>query len=467
MALRVDLADAPGPPHGPLFGLAQITVLSLLLGFVFNIPFGLALWLVSFVIPPLSAEGLSAAVNVPVEDLWWRVTTPVFAAIVFALLFAGWISARNWRPPNYGAPMRTLMARLRRLRRSMPMLAHRARIWGALNLLVLFGLLAALYAAPRGSASALLPFAPVWVLVTIALLLMAFLIFNGARLLSGSGTLAGMIAWLLARAVPALIVFFGPVVGGGLAFALAGELNGWSVLGTIAGAIASWFVVRWLSQRFRARIEAGALPRAKDALWADKRRPILFLRSFTDDDEVVRLAPKDEPEDSISRLEDVISGLLRDFGPVIAVAEPGVLPKSGAAKAFYQGDDWQEAVKTWMDQALIVVMIAGYTPGLTWEMDTLIKRGHTKKLVLIIPPRARRVEERWARIRERFAYQPLGEQLAGADTTDVIALHADRTGNLVTFASPTQTTAHYQTALSLAIVGKFTDGARLTVPDKW
>lgn len=469
MALRIDLADAPGPPLGPLFGLAQIAGFAAFIGFLFNLPFGAILWLVSLVLPPISAEALASAFNVPVDDFIWRVTTPLFAAAAFALLFWAWIIARNWLAPHYDAPFRTLMARLRRLQRAAPFTAHRAPIWGALNLVALAALLAALLLLPRGSLREALSFLPVGVLVALVLSSIAFLILNGARLLSGSGTLAGTVIWLLSRAAPVIAFLLGPLIGSGLVLAVTGEFSGWMMAGGIGGAVAAWFCIDWLSRRFSARIHAEALPRAKDALWGDNRRPILFLRSFKDDAQAVRLTPEGEPEpeDSISRLEDVIADLLRAYGPVIAVGEPGVLPKSGAARAFYDGDDWQEAVATWMDQSLVVVMMAGYTEGLIWEMDTLIKRGHAKKLIAVFPPDRRRFDERWARLKERFAYQPLGPELTAADTNDVIAVHPDASGQLVTFSSPTRLTTHYQTALSLALVGKFSAGRRLAVPATW
>jgi hypothetical protein len=251
----------------------------------------------------------------------------------------------------------------------------------------------------------------------------------------------------------------------GVATSGGGSLNGANlVIGLIASAVIGFLAMRWLSARLLDRAEAMALPHAKDALWSDRRRPVLFLRSFKDDASVTSATGAGEPADpeQIERLEDVLAGVAGSYGPLIAVGEPGVLPRSGAARAYYAGDDWREAVKTWMDQALFIVMIAGFTEGVRWELDTAIERGHAEKLVLIFPPNDRNFEARWAWVQDRFGKTAVAAQMREAVRAGAIAVHLDATGQLTVLSSRDPTTAHYKTALALSLYGMFrSDGGDL------
>jgi hypothetical protein len=41
---------------------------------------------------------------------------------------------------------------------------------------------------------------------------------------------------------------------------------------------------------------------------------------------------------------------------------------------------------TWQDRALLILMIAGWTEGLRWELVTAIAHGHARKLILSSAP---------------------------------------------------------------------------------
>ncbi len=129
---------------------------------------------------------------------------------------------------------------------------------------------------------------------------------------------------------------------------------------------------------------------ADSLLAADKRRPILFLRSFSDD-------PKVEASAGISHqglaqlidfsVETRLANHFMAFGPFIAVGAPkDKLPQIGAARKKLSDDEWQQAVAKWMEQSSAIVMYAGTTHWVGWELARIIEGGFATKLILLFPP---------------------------------------------------------------------------------
>lgn len=360
--------------------------------------------------------------------------------------------------PHYDIPLRDIALRLKHFRDAAPWSAFRSRLWGAASLGMALTIVLGVAFAPliRPVFEGIGP--PLSTLLAIVMLpllaLLPFFIMTGARLLSGYGSFVGVVAWFLSLGVPWLLMILAPVFGAVIAGPAMGVGSGVGGLIGFGGAV-------WLARVFEdtvgKRAKAAALPTARHARLGDRRRPILFLRSFQDDDQAVS---------NTMRLEDTIAATLARYGPVIAVGQPGVLPKSGAARAFYDGSDWQEAVTTWMSEALLIVMVAGYTAGLRWELDELIKRNMVRKLIVVFPPDQKHFEARWRRLEERFVHQPLGADIGTVERTNTIALHANRSGSLVVLASSSGQ-ADYKTALELAIYGVLADGDRLSIPQSW
>lgn len=95
----------------------------------------------------------------------------------------------------------------------------------------------------------------------------------------------------------------------------------------------------------------------------DSRRPILLLRSFLSDS-----------EDNLERIdqrtsEEFLVETLGVVGPVITVGHPGEegLPVLGATR-IYLDDDWQQNVLELCKVSNVVVIDAGNTEGVIWEM---------------------------------------------------------------------------------------------------
>jgi len=111
------------------------------------------------------------------------------------------------------------------------------------------------------------------------------------------------------------------------------------------------------------------------------------------------------------------SRLASDFaavGPFIAVGAPhDTLPHLGAIRAQLSDTEWQGSVTKWMDEAAIVVLMAGTTHWIVWELKKVIDLGHVGKLVLLFPEITTRrkwfrrikgssADERLAMVRQQF-----------------------------------------------------------------
>lgn len=156
-------------------------------------------------------------------------------------------------------------------------------------------------------------------------------------------------------------------------------------LGTLLGVIGGVAVFLAL---FRAKqyfqVSADSL------LGKDKRPPILFLRSFSDDPKVTAAAGI--TYEGLAQLIDfsVETRLANDFmrfGPFIAIGSPQeTVPQIGAARVKLSDDAWQAAVTRWMETSSAIVMYAGTTHWVGWELKRVIEGSFAEKLIILFPP---------------------------------------------------------------------------------
>jgi hypothetical protein len=179
-----------------------------------------------------------------------------------------------------------------------------------------------------------------------------------------------------------------------------------SASGTVVSALGCWLFLR--GKRVSAL-------RARDVLRRDSRAPILLLRAFSDDN----MTYLETERTVLGRLfgvrrafgwligrggfttfEELISRVLADCGPVIAIGRPGeTVPPLGAARFWVRNQDWQARVEELLEKCQLVVMILGRTSGddgLAWEIERLFAINQPEKFVLVIPPlRPRELAKRW------------------------------------------------------------------------
>lgn len=150
---------------------------------------------------------------------------------------------------------------------------------------------------------------------------------------------------------------------------------------------------------------------ADEVLAADSRAPILFLRSDADDNTlftgnllvryVLPLLAADLRDFQHPTLENYLERTSRKFGPVVALGRPrDYLPPIGAARRYVEDAVWQVEITRLMDAAGAVLLVAGHTPGLLWEVQQLAQRSLLAKLIIVFPPLPpTELNSRWLRIR--------------------------------------------------------------------
>jgi len=134
-----------------------------------------------------------------------------------------------------------------------------------------------------------------------------------------------------------------------------------------------------LANNFRKR-RRSAVGSARVVMKNDTRPPVLYLRSFKDDEKLARAT-------AFCSIEQEMCLALSEIGPVIAMAEPDKPDPvdQGAARLRIPPDDWQQKVSEEMSKAALVLMRTGESDGLWWELSEAPKRVKPQQLVLLLP----------------------------------------------------------------------------------
>ena len=130
-----------------------------------------------------------------------------------------------------------------------------------------------------------------------------------------------------------------------------------------------------------------------ETLKLQENAPILFLRSFRDD----QLCMHRKPQNIIARLFDLwsfrrnVDELLIDefaqFGPVIAIGNPrDKSVKFGAQRRFATDDTWRNIVSKAAESSQAIIVSASDTEGLLWEYELIKKNGYLDKTIFLFPP---------------------------------------------------------------------------------
>lgn len=139
----------------------------------------------------------------------------------------------------------------------------------------------------------------------------------------------------------------------------------------------------------------------------DDRPPILLLRPFTEDNCVLGSGPRAfwpfRPSTWRKLLnphavwlsyralfsmhltfEQVLEFSTRKLGPLVAIGQPNTPPVLGAYNVFV-GDEWMDVVAQLAARAQLVVLVAGSTPGLLWEVDFMLAKLSPDRCLIFVP----------------------------------------------------------------------------------
>ena len=200
------------------------------------------------------------------------------------------------------------------------------------------------------------------------------------------------------------IVIFVAVAIIGVVWLLIEQLsrNPSGIFKLIAPLVFVAFVVVRLYQRLMVRS-------ASELLGRDRRQPVLYLRSFEEDEtSVVGADGVYERDDTFERK---LTKHLSRVGPVIAVGKPGsLIPPFGACRVNLdpEGERWKDAVSTLIGIArLVVIRCTGRLgEGTLWELRTLLECAPPDKLILVLTPTLKNCDTEVY----MSAYRPFWEQ---------------------------------------------------------
>ncbi len=118
---------------------------------------------------------------------------------------------------------------------------------------------------------------------------------------------------------------------------------------------------------------------AEEKLSKDKRRSVLFLRSFERDTLGINF------NDQIDNAELILTSVFSTLGPFVAIGKPGEnLQSVGASRMYVSHDLWQEKVIELMNESQIIILEIDTSEGLMWEINQLLEfQGDATKLLFV------------------------------------------------------------------------------------
>ena len=192
--------------------------------------------------------------------------------------------------------------------------------------------------------------------------------------------------------------------------------------------------------------------RHRDQIILKDKPPVLLLRSFVDD--VAGIPPSALVPRLFwrrKRLEEAIGAVLTRAGPFVAIGKPGEkLPQMGAHRLYVADSQWQELVKSYIARSQLIILIAGTTVWVQWELANTVAQGRVGQLLIVFPRIADKARaERWENLKPAFGGTPWS---AAADTVDIAGALAVfvRGDGFVVIRSRAANESDYELALRLA-----------------
>jgi TM2 domain-containing membrane protein YozV len=160
----------------------------------------------------------------------------------------------------------------------------------------------------------------------------------------------------------------------------------------IAGpfALAAWVLIALGASTLRRawRHEAAT---ADEAMRADPRAPVVYLRSFQDDGQMLlEGGQRWWRKRVLSRFgatstEQELAFILERIGPVIAIGKPGEpLPELGAARLYVAHEHWQQTVIGMLRRAAVVAIRIGASAGVRWEIERTLESVPRARILFIV-----------------------------------------------------------------------------------
>lgn len=148
----------------------------------------------------------------------------------------------------------------------------------------------------------------------------------------------------------------------------------------IVGVFSIYYISYTITAKWFFRLKRTAKMGRVDALAQLSRRiedPILYLRSFSHD---IAVNPYSR---ALKSYEENLAIALSSIGPVIAVGNPNETESPlGAARIYLKHTNWQENVRRLMQMAQLIIIQAGTTQGVIWELEAALETNNPRKVII-------------------------------------------------------------------------------------
>jgi hypothetical protein len=181
---------------------------------------------------------------------------------------------------------------------------------------------------------------------------------------------------------------------------------------------------------------------------------LLLLRSFADDAMRLRsLVAPSGPQRGVLpglrvRFEDfLVTWMIGQSGGLVSIGRPGeLLPELGATRTYYPDDEWQQAVEKAAARCRAIILVAGSSDGLAWEIEQLRRWRVLRKTLILLPPDGSQQSlERFQQVHEQLSADD--PPLEYFDPTMWVALGYDESGRTIHYLAKGRDWMAYTLAL--------------------
>lgn len=167
----------------------------------------------------------------------------------------------------------------------------------------------------------------------------------------------------------------------------------------VLGAVLIFTAGNCLATGLRVLARQFARQAQEELAESDRRAPIVFLRSFSNDHGTLasrRWLPLRIALGEIGRrkIDHMLIEELSDYGPTFAIGNPADKETNpqpfGAARKFVADSDWKGQVAEWAQSAVALVVVSGEGSGVRWEIELARVQFPEKTLLLFAHPQEKR-----------------------------------------------------------------------------
>lgn len=194
--------------------------------------------------------------------------------------------------------------------------------------------------------------------------------------------------------------------------------------GTLLAAFGPVVVAAWIyvSRRFARS--------AEETMQMANSPPVVLLRSFEDDG-------MPDGSDSLwaytPTFETLLKQIFDKFGPFVAIGKPAeTIQPVGAARTYQDDDIWRAKASELMRSSRMIVLLAGHSSGLTWELSHIVEAQLQHKLLVLFPPvEQEERRSRLAMLRACLKDTVWASSLSTAMPDDVVTMQLGNDGSVV------------------------------------